>query len=101
MEHTIDLGNNLKEGLFHSRKSGRQLAKTLGVHEGTMFKWLNNKCQPDAEFLWKMSELLDQDVRSFFDPEKYPFKRKSKPNFRPWPSDTFEDKTELACLIVG
>ena len=96
VEYAIDLGQNMKEGLLHSKKSARQLAKHVGVHENTLLGWLNNRTQPDAVFLWKIAELLDQDVRSFFDPEKYPFKRRPKVNFRLGSSGS---SNELGCLI--
>jgi transcriptional regulator with XRE-family HTH domain len=99
VEGTIDLGYNLKEGLFRSRKSARQLAKTLGVHEGTLLNWLNNRTQPDALFLWEIANLLDQDIRSFYDPEKYPFKRKPKVGFRQRRRGASSHTDELGCLV--
>ena len=55
--------NIIKIALIENGKTGKWLAEQLGKNEATVSRWCSNKMQPSLETLFKISELLNIDVK--------------------------------------
>ena len=55
--------NRIKIALIENGKTGKWLAEQLGKNEATVSRWCSNKMQPSLETLFKISELLNIDVK--------------------------------------
>ena len=55
--------NRLKAVLADAGKTNKWLAEQLGKDPVTISKWCTNTTQPDLMTLYRISELLDVDIR--------------------------------------
>ncbi len=55
--------NRIKIALVENGKTGKWLAEQVGKNEATVSRWCSNKMQPSLDTLFKISELLDIDVK--------------------------------------
>lgn len=55
--------NRIKAVLADQQKTGKWLAKSLGVNVTTVSKWCTNKTQPDLYKLNEVANLLKVDIR--------------------------------------
>ena len=55
--------NRLKAVLADAGQTNKWLAEQLGKDPVTVSKWCNNTTQPDLMTLYRISELLDVDIR--------------------------------------
>lgn len=55
--------NRIKAVLADSGKTGKWLAEQLGKDPVTVSKWCTNTTQPDLHTLFKISDLLQVDIR--------------------------------------
>lgn len=58
----LDL-NRLGVVLAEKKKTNRWLADKLNLHENTVSKWVNNSQQPPLMTFYKISLLLDCDLK--------------------------------------
>ena len=54
----IDFGTIISELRSRNRLSQEDLAKELGVHEGTVKNWENNRCTPDAKNICALADFF-------------------------------------------
>jgi len=59
--------NRLRVVLAEKDKSNRWLAEKLKVNENTVSKWVNNTQQPPLMTFYKISVLLEVDMRDLFE----------------------------------
>jgi putative transcriptional regulator len=59
--------NRLRVVLAEKDKSNRWLAEKLRVNENTVSKWVNNTQQPPLMTFYKISTLLEIDMRDLFE----------------------------------
>jgi putative transcriptional regulator len=62
--------NRLRVVLAEKNKKNRWLAERLLVNENTVSKWATNTQQPSLEMFYKISVLLDVDIRELFESTK-------------------------------
>ena len=64
--------NRLKIVLFEKNRTSKWLATQLGVNPSTVSKWCTNSSQPGLDFLLKISDLLEVDIRELITREYKP-----------------------------
>lgn len=85
-QHKISIGDNIKEALFHARRTRPQLAEALGVHKNTVNKWIYGESEPGYGTLGRIANLTGQNILTLIDPDQVPFNRKPEVNFESRPS---------------
>jgi DNA-binding XRE family transcriptional regulator len=60
--------NRLRVVMAEKNKTNRWLAEKLDVNENTVSKWVNNSQQPNLMTFYKISGLLEVDMRDLFEP---------------------------------
>ena len=60
----------LHEILEEREISGREFAKELSIHHGTMYNIINGTSFPRPDLLQQIAEVLDLDIRELFHPTK-------------------------------
>lgn len=55
--------NRIKVVLVEKKRTGKWLAEQLGKDPATISKWCTNSIQPDLQTLYRISELLDVNIR--------------------------------------
>lgn len=55
--------NRLKVVLVEQNKTGKWLAEQLGKSTCSVSKWCQNTVQPDLQTLYKISRLLDVNIK--------------------------------------
>ena len=55
--------NRIKVILVEKKRTGKWLAEQLGKDPATISKWCTNSIQPDLQTLYRISELLDVNIR--------------------------------------
>ena len=60
--------NRIKLVLVEKKKTGKWLAKELGVSECTVSRWAGNKAQPNLSSLNVIAKLLKVDVSELLNP---------------------------------
>jgi putative transcriptional regulator len=59
--------NRLRVVLAEKNKSNKWLAQHLKINPNTVSKWLNNSQQPNLKTFYKISVLLEIDMRDLFE----------------------------------
>ncbi|HWY33405.1 MAG TPA: helix-turn-helix transcriptional regulator, partial [Nitrosopumilaceae archaeon] len=59
--------NRLRVVMADKNKTNRWLAEKLKVNENTVSKWINNSQQPNLMTFYKISVLLEVDMRDLFE----------------------------------
>jgi putative transcriptional regulator len=59
--------NRLRVVMADKNKTNRWLAEKLKVNENTVSKWINNSQQPNLMTFYKISVLLEIDMRDLFE----------------------------------
>lgn len=62
--------NRIKVVLVEKKRTGKWLAEQLGKDPATISKWCTNSIQPDLQTLYRISELLDVNIRELLIPNK-------------------------------
>jgi putative transcriptional regulator len=58
--------NRLRVVLAEKNKTNKWLAERLKINPNTVSKWLNNSQQPNLKTFYKISVLLEVDMRDLF-----------------------------------
>jgi DNA-binding XRE family transcriptional regulator len=59
--------NRLRVVLAEKNKTNRWIAEKLKVNENTVSKWVTNTQQPSLLMFYKISVLLEMDMRDLFE----------------------------------
>ena len=59
--------NRLRVVMADKNKTNRWLAEKLKVNENTVSKWINNSQQPNLMTFYKISVLLEVEMRDLFE----------------------------------
>ena len=59
--------NRLRVVMAEKNKTNRWLAEKLDINENTVSKWVNNSQQPNLMTFYKISVLLEVDMRDLFE----------------------------------
>jgi len=59
--------NRLRVVIADKNKTNRWLAEKLNVNENTVSKWVNNSQQPNVMTFYKISVLLEVDLKDLFE----------------------------------
>lgn len=59
--------NRIRVVLAEKHKTNRWLAEQLHINENTVSKWVNNNQQPPVMTFYKISVLLEVDLKDLFE----------------------------------
>jgi len=65
--------------MLHAEVTTTQIAPLMKVTPLTIRNWWNGVHEPSLKQLGQLAYILDQDICSFIDPVRFPFKRNPQP----------------------